>query len=75
LNLIDRILTLCLFFLSIQTVYPQGNSQKVKTNLENIDGLLTESFEFMDDRMSLDNDKVYSLEFRYPKNPGNETET
>jgi len=76
LNIIIRIsLVFILFILFIHTACPQNsNVQKAKTNLENINVLLDASFDLLGDRLLLNNDKVYLLEFINSKNPQNETE-
>lgn len=54
-----------LFFVFIQIAFPQNNSQRLKTNLENIDVLLDAGFEPMGDRLILNKDKVYLMQINH----------
>ncbi len=58
-------LTGLLFFVLIQSAFPQNNSQRLKTNLENIDVLLEASFELMSDRLILNKDWVYLIQINH----------
>ncbi len=62
------IFTGLLFLILIQNAFPQINSQKIKTNLENINVLLDESFDLMGDRLILNKDKVYLLQIIHTDN-------
>lgn len=59
------IFTGLLIFVLIQNAFPQINSPKLKTNLENIEVLLDASFELMGDRLILNKDKVYLLQINH----------
>lgn len=62
MNIFSRNLFLgILLLVFIQNAFSQNVSQKLKTNLENIDVLLDASFELMGDRLILNKDKVYLL--------------
>ncbi len=52
----------------IQNAFPQNNSQKLKTNLENINILLDASFELLGDRLILNKDKVYLMQINHSDN-------
>jgi len=60
-----QFLTGLLFFVLIQNAFPQINSQRIKTNLENIDVLLDASFELMGDRLILNKDWVYLIQINH----------
>jgi hypothetical protein len=53
-----------LFFL-IQNAFPQSNTQKLKTNLENINVLLESSFDLLGDRLILNKDKIYLMQINH----------
>lgn len=59
------ILSGILLFVLIQNAFPQNNSQRLKTNLENIDVLLDASFELMGDRLILNKDKIYLIQINH----------
>ena len=67
LNLISRKLFFFGFLLLvlIQNAFPQDNSQRLKTNLENINVLLDASFELMGDRLILNKDKIYLIQINH----------
>jgi hypothetical protein len=50
----------------VQNALPQTNSQKLKTNLENINVLLDASFELLGDRLILNKDKIYLMKINHP---------
>lgn len=60
-----QFLTGLLFFVLIQNAFPQINSQRIKTNLENIDVLLDAGFELMGDRLILNKDWVYLIQINH----------
>lgn len=74
-SIIGKLLVFAVMLSLIQTAYSQENYRKAKTNLENINVLLDASFELLEDRLILNKDKVYLLEFINYKDAGNETET
>lgn len=66
MNIFSRNLFLgILLLVFIQNAFSQNVSQKLKTNLENIDVLLDASFELMGDRLNLNKDKVYLLKINH----------
>ena len=66
MNLFSRNLFLrILLLVFIQNAFSQNVSQKLKTNLENIDVLLDVSFELMEDRLILNKEKVYLLKINH----------
>lgn len=60
-----QFLTGLLFFVLIQSAFPQINSQRLKTNLENIDVLLDAGFELMGDRLILNKEWVYLIQINH----------
>jgi len=54
-----------LFLALIQNVFPQSNTQKLTTNLENIDVLLDAGFDLLSDRLILNKDKVYLIQINH----------
>ncbi|MBS1493293.1 MAG: hypothetical protein JST55_07275 [Bacteroidetes bacterium] len=57
--------TALLFLALIQNAFPQSNTQKLKTNLENINVLLESSFDLLGDRLILNKDKVYLMQINH----------